>query len=441
MRRKILITCAVLFVFSQILFLINIQFPTTPNFDEFHYIPSAKQFLHLIPNQNWEHPPLAKELMAIGIGIWGDRPIGWRFMSTLFGSFTLLGMYVWAIALFRNQRIAVWVALLTLLNQMLYVQARIGMLDTFMFAFIVWAMAAFTASWAPVDSPKEDFSITLKQARRFLLVAGICLGLGTACKWFTVIPWALCIGWVCLVRLFQSWKTRFDEPAEDDWYSPSLWRGLKLRDWILYLGIVPLAAYYITFIPYLFIDSPDYGFFKIFTTMQYKMWEGQGRVVNSHPYMSVWTDWATIKRPIWYAFDKEGVKGEFVRGVILLGNPWVLWTGLVAVAVAGWSWILERRRDAFIIFTTFAAFYFSWAIIPRKVAFYYYYYPAGMVLSLALGFAFFHGEKAFGLKKNVPRWAFLLVALAVFIYFFPISAALQIPAEEFRKWMWRSSWI
>lgn len=383
----------------------------------------------------------------MGIGLWGDRPIGWRFMSTLFGSFTLIGMYLWAIALFRNQRIAVWVALLTLLNQMLYVQARIGMLDTFMFTFIAWAMAAFTASWAPIESgassrdPKNEYSISLSQARRFLLVCGICLGLGNACKWFTVIPWVLCIGWVCLVRLFQYWRTRFEEPVQDDWYSPALWQGLKLRDWIIYLGVVPLAAYFVTFFPYLLIDSPDYGFFKIFTTMQYKMWDGQGRVVNSHPYMSTWTEWATLKRPIWYAFDKEGMKGEFVRGVILLGNPWILWTGLIAVVTCAWGWIQERRRDAFIIFTTFAAFYFSWAIIPRKVAFFYYYYPAGMVLSLALGFAFYHGEKAFELKRNYPRWAFLLIALAVFVYFFPISAALQIPAESFRKWMWRSSWI
>jgi dolichyl-phosphate-mannose--protein O-mannosyl transferase len=432
--------------------LINIQFPSNPNFDEFHYIPSAKQFLQLKPNQNWEHPPLAKELIAIGIGIWGDRPIGWRYMSTFFGSLTLIGMYFWALALFRNQRIALWVALITLANQLLYVQSRIGMLDTFMFAFIVWAMAAFTATWHPVgakityaDDNSEilplSFSLTLPKIRKFLLVAGICLGLGTACKWFTVIPWALCIGWVILVRLFQYWKTQFEQPVEDDWFSMDLWRGLKWRDWALYLGVIPLAAYFATFLPYLLIDSPDYGFFQIFTTMQYKMWDGQGRVVNSHPYMSTWTDWATLKRPIWYAFDKAGLNGDRVRGVILLGNPWVLWTGLIAWITCIWSWAQERRRDAFIIFTAFSAFYLSWAIIPRKVAFFYYYYPAGMVLSLALGFVFYHGEKAFSLRQQWPRWVFLAVAVGVFVYFFPISAALQIPAETFRKWMWRSSWI
>lgn len=39
------------------LFCFNLGFPKTVNFDEFHYIPSAKQFLALTENQNYEHPP------------------------------------------------------------------------------------------------------------------------------------------------------------------------------------------------------------------------------------------------------------------------------------------------------------------------------------------------------------------------------------------------
>src|SRR4051794_15618530 len=94
------LTCVALFALAMILFLINIQFPRNHDFDEFHYVPSAKQFLDLKVNQNWEHPPLGKELMAVSIGIWGDRPIGWRFASVLFSSLTLVGMYLWALAVF-----------------------------------------------------------------------------------------------------------------------------------------------------------------------------------------------------------------------------------------------------------------------------------------------------------------------------------------------------
>lgn len=452
--KKILTTCAALFLFSQILFLINIQFPRGQDFDEFHYVPSAKQFLELKENQNWEHPPLAKEIMAVGIAVWGDRPIGWRYMSTLFASLTLVGMYLWALALFRDEKIALWVALLTIVNQLLYVQARIGMLDTFMFAFIVWAMAAFTEAWSPAKivqkSSKKSAQVlatapsvheTVLKNRRLIYATGVLLGLATACKWFGVIPWAMCVALVLIIQVIASWETQFLRPSPDDWYHSELWLGVEFKDWVIGLFLLPLAAYFITFFPFLFIDAKDYGFFDIFTTMQAKMWDGQGRVVSSHPYMSNWTDWPLLRRPIWYAFDKEGANNELVRGVLLIGNPVIMFSGLVAVLMCAWGWLKERRRDAFLILMSYIAFYFSWAIIPRKVSFFYYYYPAGMVLSLALGYVFFHGEKAFNVKTPWPRWTFLVICLGMFIYFFPISAALQIPADSFRQWMWRMSWI
>ena len=39
-----------------------------------------------------------------------------------------------------------------------------------------------------------------------------------------------------------------------------------------------------------------------------------------------------------------------------------------------------------LILTTYLSLFLAWAIIPRHVAFFYYYYPAGMVLSLALAY-------------------------------------------------------
>jgi dolichyl-phosphate-mannose-protein mannosyltransferase len=431
--RRVIWTCVALYVVSQILFLINIQFPRGHNFDEFHYVPSAKQFLELRENQNWEHPPLGKLIMAAGIGLWGDRPIGWRFMSTVFGSLTLIGMYLWALVLFESESTALWVALLTLVNQLLYVQARIGMLDTFMFAFIVWALAAFTATWRSDMDPKE--------ARRLLAATGILLGLGASCKWFTVIPWVTCLALVAVIRVLQEWKTYFEDPTPDDWYQPGLWRGLKLQDWVGFLVLLPLLAYFATFAPYFIIQKPPVGFLDLFR-MQQKMYDGQLRVVSQHPYMSQWPDWPFLKRPIWYAFDKEGSNEEFVRGVILLGNPIIMWSGIVALLGCLWSWIETRRRDAFLILVFYAAFFGSWVLIPRKVAFYYYYYPAGMVLSLALAYVFEHGERGRAFKRvRWARWVFLAACLAMFVYFFPVLAALRIPSETFRRWMWFRSWI
>jgi dolichyl-phosphate-mannose-protein mannosyltransferase len=426
-------TAVALFGLGLVFFLINIQFPRTHNFDEFHYVPSAKQFLEMKENQNWEHPPLGKLLMAAGIGIWGDIPIGWRFVSTLFGAATLSGMYVWALLLFGSEPIALWVALLTVSNQLLYVQARIGMLDTFMFGFIVWGLAAFTATWLT--------RFDLKAQRKLLAVMGLCLGLATACKWFAVVPWLACIGIVALIRVLQHWRAKFDDESPDDWYRPNLWGQISLAEWGIWLGVVPLLAYFFTFIPYFVIQKPSVGFWDLFE-MQRRMYDGQLRVVTSHPYMSQWQDWPLLRRPIWYAFDKEGPQSEWVRGVLLLGNPVVMWSGLLALLACAWSWLESKTRSSFLILVFYGAFYISWMLIPRKIAFYYYYYPAGMMLSFALAYVFHYGEHGRSFERiKWARWVFLAAAFGMFVYFFPVLAALRIPSESFRKWMWFRSWI
>lgn len=425
-NRKIVFTALILYFLSQLLFLVLIQFPKGYSFDEFHYVPSAKQFLALQENRNWEHPPLGKLFMAAGIYLFGDRPIGWRYMSTVFGSLTLVGMYLLGFALFQSETTALWVALITLFNQLLYVQARIGMLDTFMMGFLAWAMASFCATW---HASKRDL-------HALFAFTGLALGLATACKWVGAVLW---VGYVLLfvaIRLFQKWEMVFKNPSPDDWYTPSLWKGVSWKHAVLYLGIIPLFAYFLTFIPYLFIKNSQTAVTDFFGN-QIKMWEGQLRVISRHPYMSHWQDWPLMIRPIWYAFEREGTHNEFARGVLLVGNPLIMWTGLIAIGACFWDWIQTRNRNAFLIFFFYFLYNACWIFIPRKIEFYYYYYPAGMTLSLALAYIFHDLEDSIQWTK----WVFLGAALGLFVYFFPILSGVKIVAESFRQWMWFSSWI
>jgi dolichyl-phosphate-mannose-protein mannosyltransferase len=65
---------------------------TTPDhlyFDEVHYVPAARQMLEPVmstPLLNPMHPPLAKQLIAVSIRIFGDNPLGWRYSAALFGA-------------------------------------------------------------------------------------------------------------------------------------------------------------------------------------------------------------------------------------------------------------------------------------------------------------------------------------------------------------------
>ncbi len=450
-KKTVLTTAFALYLFSQVFFLIGIQFPGKLNFDEFHYIPSAKQWLALVENRNWEHPPLAKLLIAVGVGLGGDRPFGWRVASTLFGSLTVVGMYLWGLALFRRQRLALFAVFLTFVNNLLYVQARIAMLDTFMMAFLVFGFAGVTEYLRGV------------QERKYLRGAGVAFALATACKWFALMPWLAC---ALLIALY-----RFLSLIPRPWYevgkgkvsisSESLDAPLFIADnhrrmkpahlWVDFLGL-PVIAYFATFIPYYFVTPHDpqktLGFLDLFR-MQAKMYDGQLRVVTKHPYMSTWLDWPLLLRPIWYAFDHVGAAKEWVRGVIMLGNPFLMWSGLGALAYAIFDFLRRRRFIGFFVTYCFASVYLCWGVIPRKISFYYYYYPAGMVLSLVITYALYclFDEKVDRVKDGPVsvdemgagawiRWTYAAVALGFFVYFFPILAGLKIPAGSFTKWMW-----
>lgn len=485
----------ILFLGSWFFFLWGVEYPRKRNFDEFHYVPSAMQFLAQIENQNWEHPPLGKLILAVGIAIFGDTPLGWRFMSTLFGSITLVGMYTLALLFFRSRATAFWCALLTLANQLLYVQARIGMLDTYLFGLLIWAMVLFVWSWRP--TPQD--ALAKKKVTWALMGCGALLGLCTAIKWFGVIPWALIGGLVLLGWFFSPLPSSSKKPAkaktqlkrpyqrhsslqasldppgslhagDGPWLPAGLYQNLKFWQWLTAFGILPAFFYALAFTPF-YLQKPELGFFDFFA-MQTRMYEGQLRVITAHPYMSQWWEWPLLTRPIWYAFDKEA-DGALVRGVLLLGNPLIMWSGLLTLFACAWGWYKERTRTPFFILTFYLAYTLCWILIPRKIAFYYYYYPAGMMLTFALAYAFSTGapdtqlpgifgrlisrlrekwtlldpkwdpSKHQGQPQSFhwTRWVFLASSVGLFIYFFPILGAKLIPSESFRKWMWFSRWI
>jgi dolichyl-phosphate-mannose--protein O-mannosyl transferase len=420
--RRLALTCVFLYAAAQISFLINIDTPRGLDFDESHYVPAARQLLDGHPDPNREHPPLGKILIAGGIALFGDRPLGWRFMSTVFGALTLVGMYVWGVALFKDRSLALWAALVTLVNHLLYVQGRIGMLDTFMFAFLAWAAAAVIAALDPRLEPQR--------ARLYLAIAGWMLGFAMATKWFGVVAWVACLGLLASVRfIHRYWPKLIAQDAARDFTNVDLARGL-----VLY----PLLAYAICFIPRIVSEhqGPWYTAPAEFLQMQARMYSGQLAVPGQHPYMSHWYQWPFLTRPIRYAFDHDGAR---VRGVLLLGNPLVMWAGMVALVFCAIDVIRRRSREALLILFFYLAFFASWVVIPRKLSLYYYYYPAAMNLIFALAYVL--RDRSSGQRYRWARWMFLVSAAAVFVYFLPVLSGSPIANDAFTKWMWFRSWI
>ncbi|WP_414902606.1 glycosyltransferase family 39 protein [Sphingomonas flavalba] len=403
-RRSALELVLLLALVAEALFLWDLGHPARLMFDETYYVPAGRSTYGMTGPANVEHPLFAKWLIGLSMALFGDTPFGWRVLSTLAGTATMVSLFAIALALFRDRRAAVTAALIALLDQMLFIQARIAMLDVFMGAFLTAGIALALWGWR-----------TKGDARPRLFGAGLCLGLAVGCKW-TAIPY---VALACAAAAIAQFRDPAAFRRAGRW-TPALW-----------IGVPALAAYFATFAPALgYAEQPlrpgDLIGYQLF------IYGEQIKPLSAHTYMSDWWQWPLISRPIWYFYE---VDDGAQRGVILLGNPAVMWGGLIAVGACLW-WGLKARSTP--LLWAAGGYLFAigvWIVIPKKIGFYYYYYLPALLLSIALAGALHH------MRSGRVAALFLAVAAAMFVYFLPIiSAAPLADAQAFRHWMWFSSW-
>jgi dolichyl-phosphate-mannose--protein O-mannosyl transferase len=418
--------CAAIFMAGWSLFLLGITHPDSLYWDEVNYIPAVRSLLKGVI-ENREHPPLAKELMSLGLIVFGDTPLGWRFMTSMFGALSLTGIYLWSLALFQAERPAILAVIFTAFNQMLYVESRTANIDIFMVTFMLGALTAFTASWRATTPEKR---------RMLIMLSGACFGLSAACKWIGVVPWMISIGIVVVVKQFQLWRVRFEDPHGLDWYSPSLWSGVRPVDWWIGLGVIPLALYYLAFLPtYGLISLPEFleMHVNVFVAMS-----------NSHQppiLLSHWTTWAFDLHPNYFTFTPwvTDAKGHTTASVVaLLGNPLVIWLGLPAICLCVRDWIMRRRFDAMLISAFYLGLYLFWAVSPRAATMFTYYFPPAMVLGVALAYILTQTSLA---RQSMLANGMVIACALTFLMFLPlISAGVGITPWVYNHLMWFNDW-
>ncbi len=420
MSRSAVIAVAI-FLIAHLALLIGLTTPEKFVFDEVHYVPAARQMLAPVMSQpmlNPMHPPLAKELIAASIATFGDNALGWRYPATLFGALAVVAIYLCGLALFAAQGPAIAAALIAAFNQMLYVQARVAMLDIFALGFGLLAIAAFMHGFRR-ERPHALFA-----------VAGALFGCAAACKWSGLFPLGVCIVIVALIRLLQGWRTLFADARPDDWYRPDLWPDFRARDAVLCFAVLPALTYLAAFVPLYGLSLSD-----LIEAQRRIFADNTTTAIAGHTYMSSWPSWPLLARPVWFLFDKTA--DENVAAIVFLGNPLVLWPALAALVVVLRDVLVARRWDAFLI----AAFYFgcwlAWALLPRTLGFIYYYLPAATLASLALVYVL--------RREELPRWllwAYVGIAAIGFAVMLPISAAfIGTSMQTFNRLMLFQSWI
>ena len=111
--------------------------PAEPIFDEQHYVPDAISILQGDGTLRPEHPSLGKLFIVLGISLFGDNPLGWRFFSILFGTICIVLFYLVCRQLAMSQRASLLATFLLALDNLSFVQASVAMLDVYSLAFML----------------------------------------------------------------------------------------------------------------------------------------------------------------------------------------------------------------------------------------------------------------------------------------------------------------
>jgi dolichyl-phosphate-mannose--protein O-mannosyl transferase len=496
---------------------------TTPKgiyFDEVYYTRDAWGLLthgYEVDATNWDHyscagsgfvvhPPLGKWFMAAseklfgyvdcaqagpGLGhvVVGDPELGWRFSSALFGTLAVLVLARTARRMFRSTLLGCVAGALLGFDGLEFVQSRIGILDIFLMALIVFALGCLVAdrdhgrarlaervaALGPdlvVAGVGADGAVSRATAldlrfgprlgfRPWRLLTGFFLGASMGVKWsglYTLVGFAaLALAWDVGARRAAGARSpllgalRRDVPAWFGWYVPlpvvtflATWTG-----WFVTRGGYDRTAF-----------GNGHGFVNVWRGW----WAYQQAILSfhehltqqtsPHPAMSAPFSWLVLGRtvPYYYTGTAQGQSGCTAVGgcsreVLAIGNPAVWWVGSACLVVMVGLWVTRRDWRAALVLVSFGASFLPWEAFPDRTMFFFYALPLlpflvlGITTTLGLALGPREASDNRRLIGALTVGIYLIAVVLLFAYFYPILAAQQIPLSAWRARMWFPGWI
>ncbi len=385
--------------------LYRLGLPPQPAWDEIYFPVFAESYLSGTPFFDL-HPPLGKFIIALGIALVGDTPIGWRSMPALFGCAmvplaAVLGWYY-----FKERVAALLLATFIACETMLIVYSRIGLMDGILVFFMLSTL----------------LSALLVGRREQILWPAVLLGLTIAVKW-AAFPLAVPVG-------YMLWRRGFLKP-----FLMTLWVPAVVYSSVVLVGQVanPTGA------GRFFNDN------NVFTNVV--QWHRQAlkNVSRAVPndQASPWWSWPLMTRPI-LLYYQEYATGK-VATILAVGNPLVWWASTVAVAVGTfelWRRFVTSRpildHPLMPIVIGYVCLMLPW-IPGTRIPYIYNYLPIYpfAILALVYWLSRLWRYRAWGAWAVVAFAACVVVAA---VYFLPMTAALPMSHEGLRQHIWLGSW-
>ena len=389
-------------------------------FDEIYHARTAYEHLRGVYPYEVSHPPLGKEILSLGIAIFGMTPFGWRCMGALFGVAMLPLMWDLLRRMFRDDRVALCGAALLACDFMHLTQTRIATIDSFATLFIL-LMYLFL------------YRYFTEGKLRHLAACGVTFGIGAATKWTCLyagaglgVLWAL--HWVFSgVRAHRAGNGRR--------YARRLLGNIGFC--LVFFVLVPGMIYYASYYPYgaaRGLHGAGMYFTREYAAIvlenQRFMFTYHAGLVATHPYASRWWQWLLDLRPILYYLSYGDGTVSTIGAFV---NPLLCWGGLLALPVLAYR-AVRHDRTALFLLVGYLAQVLPWVFISR-LTFEYHYFAATLFLVLALGYVFdrLRQRGSFGIV-----YVFTAASGALLALFYPVLTGVTVSrsyAWNVLKWL------
>ncbi|WP_084614522.1 dolichyl-phosphate-mannose--protein mannosyltransferase [Nakamurella lactea] len=462
----------------------------TPIFDEKYYALNAYEMTRLggiEENPAYGlvvHPPLGKQLIAIGEMLFGYNGFGWRFASAVAGTICILLIIRVARRLTGSTLLGGIAGILLICDGVSHVNARVALLDVFQELFVLAAFACLLVDRAQVrdrlaravaeGAPGLDSPYGIKLgARWWRFGTGLTLGLATSIKW-SGIYWIAFFGvmsiiWDILARREAGVRRPVLGTVRRD-LLPSLWSyvvigiGTYIASWWAWFRSVSgwARSNYVA-------DTQDWDsqtLHSIANLWHNTLWQWTWKMLDfhsnlltptnpadRHPWESKPWTWPMGTRPVLYYAPADapapgcgdGVQ-NCVRRIFLIGTPMMWW---IALFVLGWAlWRAIGRLDwrYMAVLVGYGAGYLPWFVNLDRQMYFFYATPFApfLILGIVLMLGDILGSRRFGVERRMLSLGVvaLYVGLVVanFIWLWPILNGVPITPEHLRMETWIPSW-
>lgn len=406
------------------------------------------------------HPPLGKLLLAGWAKLFGisaavrstDPLVALRVLPALAGTALVVVFYLFLRELTASRRVATFGAALLLLDNAILVESRLILTDSMLLLFGIGALTLYLAAQRRTG-----------RAHWIMLTASAVLaGMAASTKWtgLTILAVIGVVWFVRAVRRRVSWRLALPQAAIL-LVVPAL---VYVGTFAIHFRLLPRSGPGDAFMSERFqstlVGNPHYSpaahmsFTDRFIELNEALRSYNLSLDNStHPYSSSWISWPVLHRPIYYWTGNTATGAH--EYIYLLGNPIIWWGLLAGVAIVALAWIrspevFERHRGPMALLgLAWLANYLPFVLIRRPMFLYHYLFSFLFCLAaVSIGVGLLAGW----MSDGEAAWRFpsgrsaalyggiLVVALAGFIFFAPISYGLPLSDAGLAAHIWLNSW-